>query len=301
MNDSLQTGIAPENRTSTRITFPGGETYGCGRVLFAAGADPGTAYIICDQTPVHPESFRWPDQPADTGLIAWGGIERRLINAYAGLLDQATGELRLHQAARDLGRCQDGWAGVVVHVVTVGELPAIGTEIEITVDRQRRQQLSAVHTAAHLASLSLNRALAPFWSNSTEVGDSLGSPDFDRHAITSSQIGLEGSTDVYRIGKTLRKKGFVFEAARAGLAGVESEVNAVIAKWLQEPMSVVVEPGHALLDSRRLWRCALEGRTAEMYCAGTHVGDLGEIADVNVTLAASADELMMRASVRRAT
>jgi alanyl-tRNA synthetase len=51
--------------------------------------------------------------------------------------------------------------------------------------------------------------------------DALGRPDLDQVAIQSSVMDERGSTDVYRLGKSLRKKGF----DSVGLADQLAEVQ----------------------------------------------------------------------------
>lgn len=58
---------------------------------------------------------------------------------------------------------------------------------------------------------ALNGALAARWRKVPDV-DSLGNPKFDAIAITSSRIGPDLSTDSYRLGKSLLKKGFTSAA-----------------------------------------------------------------------------------------
>lgn len=100
----------------------------------------------------------------------------------------------------------------------------------------------------------------PRWSKEAKP-DALGAPDFDKLAITSSRIFAHGSVDHYRLGKSLRRKGFSAEGLAAELPGIEAGVNTLMAGWVAEdaPVGVATEgPG---IDALRHFRCALaEGR-----------------------------------------
>lgn len=288
-------------RESTRIGFARGETEGRGRVLFVA-QEPGRLVVVTDATPIHPVSFRWPDQPSDTGVFTWSGTSRSMSEALTGLVNSETGELHIGEDAKALGRTGPEWVSVVVHVLdgAGAEVPAVGTEVDIVVDADRRRKLSVAHTAAHLSAFALNRALASFWTKEGASFDSLGAPDFDKEAIVSSQLSYEGATDTYRLGKSLRKKGFDQEAAIASLSAIADAVNATLETWLAQPAKVTLEPAEALLDTRRVWRCLLDGRPAEMFCAGTHVANLSALAGASVTIEQTEDGFPMKTTVRTA-
>jgi alanyl-tRNA synthetase len=288
-------------RESTRIGFARGETEGRGRVLFAA-REPDRLLVVTDATPAHPVSFRWPDQPSDTGVLAWSGTSCRMNEAMTGLVNSTTGELRIDDEAKALGRTGQEWTSVVVHVLdgAAAEIPAVGSMVDIVVDADRRGKLSAAHTAAHLSAFALNRALTPFWTKEGAAVDSLGSADFDKEAIVSSQLSYEGATDTYRLGKSLRKKGFDQEAAIGSLSAIVEEINGTLATWLAQLAEVTLDPAEALLDTRRVWRCMLDGRPAEMFCAGTHVAKLSALIEASVTIAQTEDGLQMKTIVRTA-
>ncbi len=227
--------------------------------------------------------------------MSWNGDRHRVIDAMIGLVDRRTGELRVGDAARVLGKTDENWSAVVVHVLASEAAPPdTGTLVLMEVERHRRQLLSVAHTAAHLSAFALNKALAPFWSRESAVQDSLGSPDFDREAIVSSTIGLDGAVDVYRLGKSMKRKGFNYEPAFAALASIAEAVNTSLASWLLQHGPVTLQPCNSTLDTRRLWRCALDGRMAEMFCAGTHVNNLNQIQSIDVKINGTANELTMR-------
>lgn len=243
--------------------------------------------LVVAETPFHPLDHTWPDQPADRGTI--GGLP---------VLDCLTGA-RSPEGQVLLGgdipvrRGADGWDWLVVHV-TAAPLEA-GAEVELEVDAAHRAALSAGHTACHLAALALNAALAGRWRKEA-VTDALGHPDFDQSAITSSRIIPYGSVDVYRLGKSLRRKGFTADGLDA--AEVAGEVNDRLADWVAAAAPVRLEVPGSELTARRTWRCALPEGEASIPCGGTHVRHTGELGAVTVELELSEQALTMRTTAR---
>jgi alanyl-tRNA synthetase len=87
--------------------------------------------------------------------------------------------------------------------------------------------------------------------------------------------------------------------AIASLSAITDAVNATLAPWLVQPAEVTLEPTEALIDTRRVWRCLLDGRPAGTFCAGTHVANLSELAGASVTIEQT-DGLQMKTTVRTA-
>src|SRR5690606_4143785 len=136
----------------------------------------------------------------------------------------------------------------------------------VEVDAEYRKALSIGHTACHLAAFALDRALADAWSKDVPT-DSLGAAGFDALAIQESRILQHAARDVYRIGKSMRKKGFdpaAFDDPRA----VASRVDAVLAEWVATGGAVRIEAPDAALSARRTWECELPEGTARVPCGG---------------------------------
>jgi len=276
------------------VTFAAGEVKGRGTVLFAGAGEDGNAVVVCDSTPVHPVSFRWPDQPADRGTMTTAdGVSHPVVDALTGMANSETGELVLGEDARALGRTGDEWKSVVVHVISGGK-PEIGTSVSIEVDADYRRKLNVAHTAAHLSAFALNRASKAYWTKEGAAVDSLGSPDLDKEAITSALLSENASVDTYRVGKTLRKKGFELDRFMADLPDVIGSINETLKGWLSAPGAISLTPVPSTLDARRLWQCSLDGKSAEMFCAGTHVADLSDLAEVSVVIEAAESGFVMQ-------
>lgn len=177
----------------------------------------------------------------------------------------------------------EGWSFVVAHVIEADAVLSAGDTVDLTVDADFRRALSVGHTACHLASLALNRALADRWKKEIRL-DGLGQPDFDGAANDASTIRESGSLDSYRLGKSLRKKGFGTDGIAAALPDLEAAITQTITDWLSTDAAVHVERDGELLTDRRSWVCALPEATVRIPCGGTHVSSLGELGQVRVTL-----------------
>lgn len=260
----------------TSITYPSGALTSTGRVVRVADAGEGRSAIVLDATAFHPVDTAWPDQPADRGVLRAAGREFEVVDAVVGATDG--GELLL---GRDVPvrTGTEGWTFVVAHIVD-GAAPAEGEVVEVEVDASYRSALSLGHTACHLASLALDAALADAWRKDVPL-DTLGAPAFDALAISESRIVPDGSRDVYRIGKSLRRKGFD-PAALDDLDGLASRVNDGLARWLATDGAVRIEADGPALADRRTWVCELPDAQARIPCGGTHVASLAEFASAQV-------------------
>ena len=265
--------------TDTTVTYPDGATTSTGTVLHVEPLADGRSAVLLDVTAFHPVDTAWPDQPADRGTLTTpSGGTQSVVDAVTGGI--ADGVLHLG-ADLPVRTGTDGWVFVVAHVVE-GTPPVVGETARIDVDPGLRRELSAGHTACHLAALALDAALAPAWTKEPQV-DALGNPAFDSLAIQRSCITPLGATDTYRIGKSLRRKGFSSDGLD-DLAAVAEAVNARLAGWLDDGGAVRIERADPALSARRTWVCELgDGRT-DIPCGGTHVRDLAEIAGITCSL-----------------
>lgn len=265
--------------TDTTVTYPDGATDSTGTVLHVEPLPGGRAAVLLDTTAFHPVDTAWPDQPADRGTLTTPAGTRRVVDAVTGGI--ADGELLLG-ADLPVRNGTAGWTFVVAHVID-GEPPLVGETAEVVVDRDHRAALSAGHTACHLASLALDAALADAWSKPVAT-DALGNPAFDALAIQRSQITPLGSTDTYRIGRSLRRKGFA-AAALDEPDALAAAVDARLAEWISAGGAVRIEREDAALSARRTWVCELAHGPARIPCGGTHLSDLSQLAAVTTSFA----------------
>lgn len=278
----------------TWVTFAGGGHAAQAKVVFVARAADGLI-VVTDHTPFHPASLSWPDQPGDRGWltladgrrVAVSGSREALWNAAIGALADASQK-----------RGDPDVTAVVVHVLEDTMSPEIGEVVTLDVDRAYRGALSLQHTGVHLAALALNQCAAGFWTKDSGEPDTLGAPNLDKAAVMLSDIAPDRSTDTYRLGKSLRKRGFDREAFLADLSDCSRRINDILQSMLATPAPVLITPAAGPLGSRRQWSTRLNGVDATMPCGGTHVADLSLIAEITVALSAIEEGFVM---VTRAT
>jgi alanyl-tRNA synthetase len=257
-------------REDTVVTFPAGSTSGTATVLHVEPADEGF-FVLLDSTPVHPVDAGWPDQLADRAVLEWNGGRAEVVDCLVAATDGT--ELFVGEAI-PVRKGTEGWAFVAAHRVT--EAPPLGIVVTVAVDEKYRAAVSVGHTGCHLASLALNRALANRWSKTIRE-DALGAPNFDAEASDTSRILERGSHDTYRLGKSLRKRGFRVEGIAEELAQVEAEVNATLAEWVAARAPVRIDREGDRLTDRRTWVCELPDGVARIPCGGTHASNLSEL------------------------
>lgn len=273
---------------STQVTFPSGEVEGRSPVLAVEPLAEGRYGVVTAATPFHPLDHTWPDQPADTGVLLAGGDGHQVVDCVTGAVSpEGTFLVGPEIPVR---RGEEGWAWLAVHVLGGERCPvAVGTEVELRVDAERRASLSAAHTGCHLLALALNAALASRWRKDPGRSDDLGHPDFDSLAMASSRMDETASTDVYRLGKSLRKKGFTAEGLAEELPAVTEAVNARLAGWVAADAPVRIDVPGPELTARRRWTCVLPEATASIFCGGTHLTHLGELSALTTELRLSDD------------
>lgn len=265
----------------TVVTYPHGDTISTGTVIDVVDAGEGLEAVVLDRTAFHPVDTAWPDQPADRGdLVRPDGARVPVVDVVVGATADTEGALLL---GRDVPvrTGTEGWTFVVAHVVAGGSL-AVGDAVEVQVDAAHRAALSAGHTACHLASLALDAALAGAWRKDV-ARDGLGAPAFDALAISESRIVPGGARDVYRIGKSLRRKGFD-PAVLDDLDALVVRADALLSEWIATGGSIAIETAGDALSDRRTWVCTLPGAEVRIPCGGTHVSSLAELGAVRIEL-----------------
>ncbi len=298
--------------TEPLITYPAGSTAERSTVL--ATTRTGTHLLFAvERTPCHPESPRWPDQPADRCTVTGpSASEQTPVECLEGWLHEGrlgVGEppsLSEHRDNPHAGEDTHTPNGphptepqairCVVHRVEESLALQPGDEVTLSVDERFRELISRSHSRCHLASLALNAALADAWRREPPARDSLGNPDFDKLAILSSRIEEHGSVDIYRAGKHLRKAGFPAEALSEPEA-LAREVAQITGGWLKSTLQIEVTPGISRLQEHRTWSCELPQGTASFPCGGTHPKRIEPSEDLSVAISWDPQErrLQMRA------
>ncbi|MFE4951624.1 metal-dependent hydrolase [Leifsonia sp. NPDC056665] len=265
----------------TVVTYPDGDLASTGTVLHVERLADGRSAVILDRTAFHAVDPVWPDQPADTGTLTVGGRAVPVVGAVVG----ATDGTALHVGDAPVRTGTEGWSFLVCHLVEDATGVEPGASADVTVDAETRLSLSLGHTACHLASLALDEALSGLWTKEVPL-DGRGQPAFDQLAIASSRILPDGSVDEYRIGKSLRKKGFAAAELPGALGEVTDAANARLAGWVAAGAGVAIsiERDGDGLGERRRWRAELPDGVVVIPCGGTHLDSLAEVAAIRVEL-----------------
>lgn len=278
--------------TDTVVSYPSGATTGTATVVHVEPVG-GRFAVLLDATPCHPIDAGWPDQGPDRATLTWNGGSTDVVDCVvaasavaASVIAATDGPVLYLGSDIPVRKGTEGWAFVVAHLVA--DAPPLGQVVTVEVDAKYRRALSLGHTGCHLASLALNRAMAGRWRKEVEP-DALGAPGFDGAANDSSRILERGSLDTYRLGKSLRKKGFTTEGLADDLPAIQSAINATIAEWIATKAPVRIDRDGERLTDRRYWVCALPEGEVSIPCGGTHATSLGALGSLEVTLALSDD------------
>jgi alanyl-tRNA synthetase len=279
--------------TELLVTYPAGSTTESSAVAAVTPLD-GRALFAVRRTPCHPLSPRWPDQPEDRCMLERSGTQTP-VQAQEGYLlgaGLAAGALPEEVDPAQALAC-------VIHSIPLELAPEVGEQVTLRVDEDYRGALSRSHSRCHLVSLALNAALKDAWRKDPPARDSLGNPDFDKLAITSSTIDEHGSLDSYRVGKHLRKSGFSV-AALTDPEGLGEAVKELTKSWLLSSPHVSLTPGECALSERRTWSCELPDGTARFPCGGTHPSRMQPDEELEVAISWEPDEkrLQMQAQSR---
>lgn len=260
---------------------------GC-RPIAGPGGEARTALTV-ERTPFHPVDHRWPDQPGDRGSLTVDGLSLPIVDSVIGMLQPGTGEIQIADAIT-VRRDEPGWQALVLHIVPSDVIsvitPLLGRPAHLSVDAERRRALSVAHTVCHLSGLAVDKALADLWRKEIPV-DSLGNPAFEELALVSSAISPTGFRDEYRIGKSVRKKGFDSTGLVERAEHLGRLVTLQVRGWLTSRAPIRIDADGPLLADRRTWICDLPGGPARVSCGGTHPAHLGEVgvADIDIRFA----------------
>ncbi|WP_392339266.1 alanyl-tRNA editing protein [Moritella marina] len=285
MSEVLTSQVQP-----TKVLFTQGITQSIAQVSWVEQTD-SSLYIVTDTTPFHPVSHIWPDHPADKGCLVFEGHQYTVIDCVTGAFDIENNKL-YKGADIPVKRGEVGWHFVVIHELATDLRLNINDTVELVVDANFQVALSRGHSAGHLSSYALNKVLEQtYWRKDASRKDVLNSRDFHSYAQVLSIVSENQSTDSYRLGKTLKKRGLNVTEMLADLAIIEAQVNVVLATWLATAAPVVMKrEGDALTDSR-FWCCDLGvGESITMPCGGSHVQSLTEYNAIKITLTLKSEQ-----------
>lgn len=264
----------------TIVHYPAGGVTNTASVIHVEKLEGSRVAVLLDATSCHPVDAGWPDQGSDRAVLRMGDTAAPVLESVVAATD---GQALFLGGDIPVGKGTEGWAFVVAHIVASASAPVEGDRVQTEVDAGYRHRLSAGHTACHLAALALNKAVASRWRKQVRI-DGLGSPDFDAAANDTSLIGECGSLDTYRLGKSLRKKGFVAEGFDEELDSLQACVNQRLAEWIETAAPVHIECEGERLSDRRYWVCELPENTVRIACGGTHLESLSEFGTLRAQL-----------------
>ncbi|WP_159801114.1 metal-dependent hydrolase [Arthrobacter zhaoguopingii] len=264
--------------SDTAVSYPAGALTSESTILHVEERADGSVAVLLDATACHPVDAAWPDQGPDRAVLEVGGSSLPITDCVVGATD---GRELFLGAGIPVRKGTEGWAFVVAHLIQ-GPPPAEGERAVVRVDGTHRAALSAGHTGCHLASLALNRALADRWKKEVPT-DALGTSNFDAVAIETSTITEYGSLDVYRLGRSLRRKGFITEGFDP--APVEAALNETLSGWLASGGAIRIARDGERLTDRRYWECDLPEGSVHIPCGGTHAESLAGFSSLQASLA----------------
>jgi len=197
----------------------------------AAVTDRGERFVRCDQTIFYPLGG---GQPGDTGTMSWEGGSAKIVDT--------------RYDDDDIAHILDGDAA----------LPAPGTEVQLTLDWDRRYRHMRMHTAMHLLGSVLN------------------------YGVTGGNISAEKSRLDFDMTDTVDK-----EAVGEALAKLVAADHPISCRWISEEeldanpdlvRTMSVQPPRGRGAIRLL---EIEGVDLQP-CGGTHLRSTGEVGAVRI-------------------
>lgn len=234
-------------KSSTKITFPGGDTFGESIIIHYENLrnDSSKIMLFTRETPFHPIDNRWPDQPSDKGIITLDNEDIIVQECFTATYNKNTKEILVDKeisARKNDPEC----FFLVAHIVDKNTIEKhkdlIDKKVKLKVDEDYRYLLSKAHSACHLAALALNKATNKYWKKEFQK-DSLGNFDLDSIAVIESKITDKQSFDRYRLGKSVKKKGFDSALFLSEIDSIEKEINAQIKTWLSNDLEIYTSRG----------------------------------------------------------
>ncbi len=239
--------------------------------------------LIAKDSPFYPKNYKWPDQLYDNGIIVIGNKKFAVTKAYTAALINDHLYIDQEITKQDSPPNKIIPAHYLPDLQEFSELDLIGKTVTLSVNYETRYRVSAAHSIAHFMSLALNKATNSIWSKVYDTDD-LGNYNLDKAAIYQSSITELKSVDIYRFGKSLKKKGFDKNILIENLDKINREVNSTLNNWLTQGAEITVEYKSKEISDTRLWKSTIDSTVVTIPCGGTHINNINEVKGVNVEI-----------------
>jgi alanyl-tRNA synthetase/REP element-mobilizing transposase RayT len=232
--------------TTTPTKFVGFENLAVrAKVLEVVGVKDKTA-VVLDTTSAYAEMG---GQVGDTGELSGGGQLWRVVNT------QKSGNTWLHFIASEISNQGS----------QIADVPAVGSEVELTVDRDRRNAIQRHHTVTHLLHWALHEVVSQEASQKGSfVGPDKLTFDFNAPPLTPQQVA-----DIEKLvnERVLENAGVSWTEVPYAEVKARKDVMQFFGDKYGDTVRVVQIGGHAK---------QLDGYSMEL-CGGTHTRATGEI------------------------
>ncbi|KLU17085.1 MULTISPECIES: hypothetical protein [Xenorhabdus] len=239
--------------------------------------------VITSNSPFYPKNYKWGDQKSDIGVIVLNNQAVNIVKTYTAVIIDSMIYID-HDIPNKLNIEDKLIPAHYLESLNGLECQSIvGAKVKLSVDAEVRHKISAAHSMAHFMSLALNKVTNKYWNKDYDK-DGLENYNLDKAAIFKSSISELKSIDTYRLGKSLKKKGFDKASFLESIVSINEEINLILKNWLVTGSEIRVEYTSQDIGSLRLWKSTVENRPVVIPCGGTHIKNTEEIQDVKVEI-----------------
>ncbi|WFQ78470.1 hypothetical protein PXH59_12115 [Xenorhabdus sp. SF857] len=239
--------------------------------------------VITSNSPFYPKNYKWGDQKSDIGVIVLNNQAVNIVKTYTAVIIDSMIYID-HDIPKKLNIEDKLIPAHYLESLNGLECQSIvGAKVKLSVDAEVRHKISAAHSMAHFMSLALNKVTNKYWNKDYDK-DSLENYNLDKAAIFKSSISELKSIDTYRLGKSLKKKGFDKASFLESIVSINEEINLILKNWLVTGSEIRVEYTSQDIGSLRLWKSTVENRPVVIPCGGTHIKNTEEIQDIKVEI-----------------
>lgn len=271
---------------TTKSSYYSGSLFEIAKIVAVSKISKDSMFaVVTDISPFHPVNYSWEDQPSDSGRMIIEDRSIDIVKTVISASDRYSNEIVYHHDIK--GFIQDRNPGNIdfgiAHFIFTDDsiLTKSGAMISLEVNQLYRNKLSLAHSACHLMALALNKVTAEYWKKNI-ANDSLGNPDLDNLAIVRSKITALSSKDIFRLGKSIRKKGLDTQSILSDINQLAEKIEKTVNQWILSGGEITLSSNNDNVISKKTWHCRIEGKEVSIPCGGTHVKNISEIKRVKV-------------------